>query len=406
MIDIDLTRRPDESAFEYHKRLVYGKLVDKSLSDVDYAELSELAYGKEYSSEVARKLFYGSKLTLDLIDEEQLSSVTDSDILDEITTKKRDLQKERVKLQTEKLEYSRWLREDARDELFEQKVIEAIRDTLPKSNPPRDIPVVHGPREGVLCIADMHFGKEYKIYGISDEVINEYSPEICFDRMEQIYNETLDTVEREGLTEIRVYNLGDSVDGFLRHSQIWTLRYGVIDSAILFGNYMGDWLKKLSEHVNVVYGQTDGNHDELRLIDGRKGQHTNESAGKIILNCIRLKNENNPNFRIIENKTGFIFDTVCGYNILGIHGECKNMAAAIKDYSNVYGADISYLVGGHKHHAEYQNCGVRKGTIGIGSIVGSDDFSMKLARCADATSSFLVFENGKGKVREYTYVLS
>lgn len=43
---MQLAKKDDESQFDYHKRLIYGKLVDKTLSDVDYTELSKLAYGK------------------------------------------------------------------------------------------------------------------------------------------------------------------------------------------------------------------------------------------------------------------------------------------------------------------------------------------------------------------------
>ena len=57
MEKIDLARKPNESALAYHKRIVYGKLVDKTLADVDYTELSELVYGQSYSSDVARRMF-------------------------------------------------------------------------------------------------------------------------------------------------------------------------------------------------------------------------------------------------------------------------------------------------------------------------------------------------------------
>lgn len=46
-----LKRQPNETEAQYHKRLVYGKLVDKSLSNIDYTELSTYAYGKPYSSD-------------------------------------------------------------------------------------------------------------------------------------------------------------------------------------------------------------------------------------------------------------------------------------------------------------------------------------------------------------------
>lgn len=398
-------RLPGETELEYHKRIVYGKLVDKTLADNDYSELAPYVYGQSYSTDVARRMFYGSCKTLQIMDSASEEAQGER-VLDQLTAKKIDLQKERYKLETEKREYSRWMREDARDDLYVEKIINSIRENIGQQAEIRDIPIVHNGREGVLCIADAHFGKDFKIYGVFNEVINEYSPEIFYSRMEMLYNSVVDTVRKEGLTQIRVYNLGDSVDGFLRHSQLWTLRYGVIDSAILFGNYMGDWLRKLSSVVNVVYAQTDGNHDELRLLDGRKGQHLNESAGKIVRNCIKLKNEDNPNFEMIENNTGLIYDVVCGFGILGIHGEVKDMAKAISEFECMYDVGISYLIGGHMHNEKYQNCGIRKGTIGAGSLVGIDDFSVSIRKAADATSSMIIFEEGRGKSIQYTYVLN
>lgn len=368
-------------------------ILNKTLVEDESEYLGESAYRKKYQQ---AKAFY----------DEVFSKMVSDEYYKQIVDERRELIKERYKLQTEKLEYYRWLREDARDELFEEKVIDAIIKYSSVSNPPKRIDVEHGKRAGVLCLADCHFGKEYKIYGLFDEIINEYSPEIFYSRMEQIYNETIEQVKKDNLSIIHIYNLGDSVEGFIRNSQLWSLRWGVTDSAIIFGNYMGDWLRKLSDIVSIVYHQTDGNHDELRLLDGKKGQHLCESAGKIIKNCIILKNENNPNFKYIENKTGLIFDNILGFNILGIHGEVKDLSQAIKDFDNLYNVKISYLIAGHKHHGEFKNCGVRKGCIGVGSIVGSDDFSMTIRQSADATATFLVFEEGKGKVDEHTYVLN
>lgn len=404
---VNLNRAPDESELQYIWRMCSAKdagvieltwtelaeILNKELVDDESEYLGESAYRKKYQQ---AKSFY----------DDVFSKMVSEEYHNQIVDKRRELQKERYKLQTEKLEYSRWLREDARDELFEEKVIEAIAKYANTTSPPQKIEVAHNNRAGVLCLADCHFGKEYKIYGLFDEVINEYSPEIFYSRMEQIYNETLEQIEKEGLSIIHIYNLGDSVEGFIRNSQLWSLRWGVIDSATIFGNYMGDWLKALSSKVSIVYHQTDGNHDELRLLDGKKGQHLCESAGKIVKNCIILKNEENPNFKYVENKTGLIFDNVCGYNILGIHGEVKNLAQAIQDFDNIYDTKISYLIAGHKHHGEFKNCGVRKGCIGVGSIIGSDEFSMSIRQCADATASFLVFEEGKGKIDEHTYVLN
>lgn len=162
----------------------------------------------------------------------------------------------------------------------------------------------------------------------------------------------------------------------------------------------------LSHKVNITYHQTDGNHDEFRLLDGKKNEHLCESAGKIVKNNIILRNQNNPNFKLIENKTGLIFDNIVGYNILGVHGEVPDLSKSIKDFSDIYDIKIDYIFGGHKHHSNFTNCGVRRGSIGVGSIVGSDDFSMRLRKAADATASFVIFEEGKGKTDEHTFVLN
>lgn len=406
-----------ESDFEYGLRLISIKHEDKpdDLDWQDIVEILNLDCHRDSLRKAADTTQYSGYNVMQYfkrkIEEVKISNNSDINLdsdsyMKELEIKLREIEKERIKLQTEKLEYTRWIREDVRDELFEEKVIDSIKKYSSFSNPPKDIPIVHNKKVGLLSLADAHFGKEYKIYGLRDEIINQYSPEIFYSRMEQIYNETLEIVEKENLKVLHIFELGDHVEGFIRNSQLWSLRWGVIDSAVIYGNYMGDWLNKMSENVNVIYHQTEGNHDECRLLDGKKGQHLNESSGKIVKNSILLKNKNNSNFKYVENKTGLIFENIAGYNIMGIHGEVKNLSQAIKDYSDIYDVKISYLIAGHKHHSEFVNCGVRKGCVGVGSLVGSDDFSMTIRKSADATASFLIFEEGKGKVDEHTFVLN
>ena len=38
-----IEKRNDETPLDFHKRIIYGKLIDKTLSDIDYSELAELA---------------------------------------------------------------------------------------------------------------------------------------------------------------------------------------------------------------------------------------------------------------------------------------------------------------------------------------------------------------------------
>ena len=55
------------------------------------------------------------------------SKFVDSDAqLKEIQLAQRELEKERKKIQSEKIEYNKWLREDARDEMIAEKISETI----------------------------------------------------------------------------------------------------------------------------------------------------------------------------------------------------------------------------------------------------------------------------------------
>ena len=83
-----------------------------------------------------------------------------------------------------------------------------------------------------LNFADCHYGKDIKVYGLMNEIINEYSPEIFEQRMETILSETIEKIKLFDIKELHINNLGDSTEGFIRNSQLWSLRYGVVDSAI------------------------------------------------------------------------------------------------------------------------------------------------------------------------------
>ena len=157
-------------------------ILNKELKDED-CEFTSAAYRKPY--QYARQYY-----------EDVFSKMKDDEYSQEILKNKYELQKERVKLSTDKLEINRWIRESAREEMFWEKLIEEVRasDTNPK--PIKKIDIIHNKRAGILDFADQHFGKEYKIYGLRNEVINEYSPEIFYQRMEVLYNEILNIIKK------------------------------------------------------------------------------------------------------------------------------------------------------------------------------------------------------------------
>lgn len=330
--------------------------------------------------------------------------------MNDIEVQKRDIEKERQKLRTEKLEYNRWLREEAREELICERICDAIRE-LPPLDIPNILPAhvagrVSFNREGCLLIADPHYGVDLKIKGLFGETINEYSPEIFESRMWDLLTQVIDICEKEGFTSLHVYDLGDEVDGMLRVSQLFKLRYGVIESTVRYGRFITEWLNELSKHVYVKYQMVkDSNHCQLRMLNQPKNTFKDDNMSYIIAEKLMDRLEDNPNFEFIQNPTGYIFENVVGYNVFGCHGETKSMEQAIKDFSRTYRVDIDFMVGGHKHHQNSSNIGIQSDIISAPSIIGVDDYALSLNKTSDPGATLFVLEQGKGKVMEYNIKL-
>lgn len=325
---------------------------------------------------------------------------TNDEYLNNIREERRELEKERKKIQTERLEYNKWLREEARDEMIRDAIIEEVRKGY-QFEAPKRVFTEDGNKCACLCIADAHYGTEFRILGLHGEVLNEYSPEIFEQRMENMFNQVVDIIEKEHIDVLHVYSLGDDVDGVIRVSQLLKLRYGVIESSIRYANYISTWLNALSNYVHIKFQTTYGNHSELRMLGQPKGTFKDDNTGLFIKEIIKTKLENNCNFELIENPTGLIFENVCGFNVLGVHGECKNLANAIKDFSNTYNTKIDVLIGGHMHHLHEETVGINRDVVSVPSIVGIDDFSMKLNKTSNPGATLFLLKENSGVVQEY-----
>ena len=313
---------------------------------------------------------------------------------------KRELIKEKVKLQTEKLEYNKWLREEARDELICEKICSEIR----KNNSivaPEPIVVDKASRSAVLAFGDEHYASEFTIYGLYGEIINSYSPEIFEQRMWDLFYQTIDIIEKERLTTLYVFALGDFTDGILRCSQLMKLRYGVVEGTVRYANFIANWLNELTKYVQVKYQMVYGNHSELRMLGQPKGTFKEENTGMFVREMVKTYLEQNPNFEMIINPTGLIFDNIEGLNVLGIHGEVKNMENAIKDFSNTYNTNIQILIGGHMHHYKAETVGINKDVINVPSIIGIDDYSMSLNKTSNPGAVLFCIEENRGVTLEY-----
>ena len=373
-------------------------------SDLDWEDI-KIKYNIPYAKDVLRKAngtIFGGYAVFNYLNKR--NKYTDKD---SFVQRMFELRKERNKIQTEKLELNKSLREAARDELIFEHIENAIA-ALPPIDIPKKIETVQGDREYLLCFADAHYGIDFVIKDLAGRVINSYSPEIFQRRMEDLLGELVCTIKANKIQKLSVWELGDGIQGILRlNSQLMQLRYGVIESSILYAEFMANWLSALSRYVVVDFQMVvDSNHNQLRLCGAPKNAFPDENMSKVINAFLKERLKDNPNITITENPTGMNYNVFAGSSVLGIHGEVKDLTLAVNDLSRVYNTHIDYVIAGHKHHADVTEIGMNAEAIHIRSIIGVDPYGLSLNKVSNAGASLFVFETDKGKVCEYTYKLN
>ena len=402
---MELNKKSTENEREYIWRICsakdYGtldadwdevaRILNHGLFDDDYdAYLSPSAFRKPYQE--ARKYY-----------EDVFSKQESNEYTNDLSDKLYELEKKKKQIQAEKVEYNKWLREDARDELILEKIINAVRDTstLPPVPKIENAQSVENEKSHILLFGDAHFGAEFKIQGICNEIINEYSPEIFYSRMQQLLIDAVHFIKRNDIDTLYVFDLGDDIDGILRVSQLFKLRYGVVESTIKYAKFMAGWLNELGKYVKVKFRMINGNHSELRMLNQPKGTFVNDNMGFIVNEIINIILEGNPNVEIKNCPNGIIYENIQGFNVVGYHGEDKKLDKVIKDYSQIYGVNIDILIGAHLHHSYSENVGFSTDIMRIPSIIGVDDFSLKLLKTSDPGATIITIEKNKGKINDY-----
>lgn len=180
-----LEKSPNETELQHHKRIVYGKLVDKSLSDYDYTTLSKYLYGKSYAPDVARRMFYGSCKTLKLIDETKVSNVSGGDVAKEIEDKIYELKKETQKCRDQRRELNKIISSEGRFEYICDKLAESaskINELNPLIKKETQYPIAASDKEAIVVFSDWHYGLT------ADNISNQYNTEVCISRVNHVVN--------------------------------------------------------------------------------------------------------------------------------------------------------------------------------------------------------------------------
>lgn len=403
-----LERKDDETQYEYGLRLIEHKMENPNAYDwqdiidtlglnIHRDSLRKACSVTEYSAYNVMKYFRN-----------KAADNLENDLLQSIDEKNRELKKERIKLSTERSVVNEQLRKLARNELVVEKLEEAITNLVPLDVPQEIIIFpTEGYKEAILPVSDVHFGKVAEVRGLHGELLNVYDEEVFKIRMWELLRQTVAILNKENIYRLRLILNGDLIDGMLRQSQLQHLKYGVVDSTMVFAEFIAAWLTELSKYVSVDVYYALGNHSQIRPLGSKNGEFPIENMERIIIWYLESRLKDNINISIHQNDGDFVYFECNGINVMASHGEEKDLEKALKDYMLMYNKRIDMFITGHLHSNFSKTIGL--GMDGISdcevlrtkSICGIDDFSTKLRKSSGAGTSIFIIEESLGKTITY-----
>lgn len=352
----------------YHRRLVYGKLVDKTLSDVDYSELAQYVYGQEYSSDVARRMMYGSCKTLQMIDKERQETVTDNQLLSEIDAKILELKKEQQRFFDQRTAFNKIVRERARQEELNDIITRQVNSgVLPTLDYVRH-EVIPSDNDLLVSLNDIHFGAVVSNYWC------EYNSEICAAMMRNYLDRILEIAKTHNSENCIVFANGDLISGSIHHQIAVSNKENLIEQIMGVSELIAEFLSALSHHFNEVrFVSVAGNHSRLDQKDRAIQQERLDDLTEWYL-LARMSEHKNVIIGYGDkiDATMYVMG-IRGKNYVGVHGDYDPTSSHIQALQTMVGKPVYAVLLGHKHHCCTDNIqGIR--TVMAGSFLGVDDY--------------------------------
>lgn len=324
---------------------------------------------------------------------------TEDEYLKKIREEKEELYKAKKQFQDQRREYNKILTMDARSDHLTEELIEVAK-SLPirELNNFSDIPVVESGKEAILVLADWHYGE------VSDNIWNKYNTDICKQRVQKLYEKVSQYLKYNHVEKLHIMLLGDEIHGAIHSGCRVMSEENTCEQLMHVSEILAQFINELSAKVKQVdIYSTYGNH--ARTIQNKDDSIHSDNMERIIPWWLKQRLQNNNRVNIVESDYyEFIVFSVCGYNIIGCHGDLdkiKNFGVIANTiFSKLYGKTIDYSFLADKHHIEeFEQLGIE--SILVRSLCGADEYSNNKRLYSSPGQTLVIFTPEDG--RQCTY---
>lgn len=359
-------------------------------------------FGKEYSSDVARRMMYGSRRTLELLDAQVVGQITSDDILSELDAKRAEFQKERQKFFDQRREYSKILSNDARYEhILDRLCVCAshLSETVGcMYDAPAVVPTEFDDSEAVLVLADWHYGLK------TENAFNRYDTDICRQRVRHVADSVISRLTLHHCRRLHVVVLGDLIHGAIHTSARVASEELVCDQLMQASEILAQTIEMLSSYVDetIVY-VTYGNH--ARTVPNKNDNVHRDNLERLVPWWLEQRLMEHDDIHVQRDSgTEFLFLDVCGHQLCASHGDNDSVRASSRLLpmllNQKLGKNIEYVLLGDKHHREsFEELGVT--SMLCGALCGADDYANNKRLYSTPSQLLLIMNETDGVDAEY-----
>ena len=368
------------------------------------ADILNRLLGFDYGESTYRKKFQAFQK---LMKANEHKILDDDNYIKELRLERKELEKERIKLQTLNLERNRLNREEARQELFYEQIGQYVRSNEYAKLEPMFEKENNKQVKYLLGIADIHANAKFST------MTNVYDMKIVRHRFEVLLEKVVKFIYDKELSEFNIVLLGDLIDGCLRMSNLQAMDTTVSKAIADISDIIIDFVEQLVEYTSVhvnLYDVVYANHSMPRFL---QNYDIREDLGYTIHRYIKTGLRNNENVTIISpNDNDLYLDfKIWDFNFIGFHGHTeKNQSEAIKDLTVQRRKLYDYAVCGHLHCKSNNTNGIGDTydieTIQFPSFCGDDPYSNSLHKISKSSCMICGFDKENGYTETYKIILN
>lgn len=281
---------------------------------------------------------------------------------------KRDLVKERTRLQDQRRIVNKDIREEARFENLKDAMLDAIGELEPIVW--NDVEFKNDGKEAALLFSDVHYGLKI------DTPLNYFDVEVCKERIAKLCEKTIKYCRLHNVTKLNVCMLGDFINGLIQQSSRVDQEEDCISQLMSFCEIATQMLNELNKNIGeVVVYSTFGNHS--RIIANKKESVNRENFGRLVPFYLKARL---PQLKIIDSHgVDYIEATIGGKKTVMTHGDKDTVDNCFVNFTRILGYMPEQVFLGHTHDF----CNVDKDGVDVvvnGCVDGQDEYALTLRR--------------------------